>query len=158
KCRFQFTEGPAEKPLSSKPLDTHRDTSSWRGTMTTKTLERSKAKTTPKVIDADTHFTEPHDMWIKRAPASLRDRVPQVKSFEGKRSWVFDGDKTIGFGAHPNSAILKDGSKVREIQRFLSLEFEDVHTGSSQVKDRLAVMDEVGVYAQIVYPNILGFG
>lgn len=111
-----------------------------------------------KIIDADTHFTEPHDLWIKRAPASLRDRVPQVKMHQGQMSWVIDGDKSIGTGAHPNSAILKDGRKVRALQDFLKLQFDDVHLGSSQVQARLAAMDDMGIYAQIVYPNILGFG
>jgi predicted TIM-barrel fold metal-dependent hydrolase len=111
-----------------------------------------------KVIDADTHLTEPHDMWVKRAPASIRDRVPQVKVHEGIRSWIIDGDKSIGTGAHPNSAILKEGGKIRDLDRFLSVQFEEVHAGSSSVKERLAVMDENGIFAQIVYPNILGFG
>ena len=126
--------------------------------MTTAALEKPGAKSTIKVIDADTHLTEPHDMWTRRAPAKFRDRVPQVKMLDGKRSWVIDGDKSIGTGAHPNSAILKEGGKVRDLDTFLKLQFEDVHTGSSSVKERLAVMDEAGIYAQIVYPNILGFG
>ena len=126
--------------------------------MTAETLERPKAKSTIKVIDADTHLTEPHDMWIKRAPASIRDRVPQVKMLDGVRSWVIDGDKSIGTGAHPNSSVLKQGGKVRDLDKFLKLQFEDVHLGSSDVKERLKVMDEAGIYAQIVYPNILGFG
>lgn len=117
------------------------------------------ATTAPiKIIDTDTHLTEPHDLWVKRAPASIRDRVPQVKMLNGQRCWVIDGDKSIGHGAHPNSAVLKEGSKVRELDRFLGLQFEEVHTGSSSVKERLALMDEAGIYAQIVYPNILGFG
>lgn len=117
-----------------------------------------EAKSAIKVIDADTHFTEPHDMWTKRAPASIRDRVPQVKMLNGVRSWVIDGDQSIGTGAHPNSSILKQGGKVRDLDKFLKLQFEDVHPGSSSVKERLQVMDEAGIYAQIVYPNILGFG
>ena len=128
-----------------------------REAVMTTTLERGP-KTTLKIIDADTHLTEPHDLWTKRAPAALRERVPQVKMHDGKMSWVIDGDKSIGTGAHPSSAILKDGSKVRDLHQFLKLQFEDVHLGSSQVKERLAVMDEAGIYAQIVYPNILGFG
>ena len=113
---------------------------------------------TIKIIDADTHLTEPHDMWIKRAPASLRDRVPQVKMHEGQMSWVIDGNQSIGTGAHPNSSILKDGTKIRVLDDFLKLKFDDVHPGSSSIKERLAVMDATGIYAQIVYPNILGFG
>lgn len=111
-----------------------------------------------KIIDADTHLTEPHDLWIRRAPAKFRDRVPQVKVHEGVRSWIIDGDKSIGTGAHPNSAILKEGGKVRDLDKFLKLQFEDVHTGSSSIPERLAVMDANGIWAQIVYPNILGFG
>ena len=30
------------------------------------------------VIDADTHLTEPHDLWASRAPHAYRDRVPQL--------------------------------------------------------------------------------
>lgn len=126
--------------------------------MATAALDRPPAKSTIKVIDADTHLTEPHDMWVKRAPASIRDRVPQVKMLNGIRSWVIDGDKSIGTGAHPNSSILKQGGKVRDLDKFLKLQFEDVHAGSSNVQERLKVMDEAGIYAQIVYPNILGFG
>jgi predicted TIM-barrel fold metal-dependent hydrolase len=126
--------------------------------MSTATLDRPQAKSTLKIIDADTHLTEPHDMWVKRAPASIRDRVPQVKMLNGQRCWVIDGDKSIGTGAHPNSAIFKNGGKARDLDTFLSLQFEDVHPGSSSLKERLQVMDEAGIYAQIVYPNILGFG
>ncbi len=119
----------------------------------------STTATSPiKIIDADTHLTEPHDMWTKRAPAKYKDRVPQVKMHEGTRSWIIDGDKSIGFGAHPNSAVLKEGGKIRDLDRFLKVQFEEVHLGSSSVRERLAVMDENGIHAQIVYPNILGFG
>src|SRR5690606_38850536 len=48
--------------------------------------------------------------------------------------------------------------KVRRLDQFLGLQYDDVHPGSSQIRERLAVMDEVGIYAHIVYPNILGFG
>jgi len=128
--------------------------------MNTAALDRapSTAKSTLKIIDADTHLTEPHDLWIKRAPAKWRDRVPQVRMYDGQMSWIIDGNKSIGTGAHPSSAILKDGSKIRELDKFLKLKFADVHPGSSSVRERLAVMDETGIYAQIVYPNILGFG
>lgn len=122
------------------------------------TVTVQSSQSAVKIIDADTHLTEPHDLWVKRAPASLRDRVPQVKLHQGQMCWVIDGDKNIGTGAHPSSAILKDGRKIRDLHEFLKLQFDDVHLGSSQVQERLAVMDQTGIYAQIVYPNILGFG
>ncbi|HEX7855814.1 MAG TPA: amidohydrolase family protein [Sphingobium sp.] len=126
--------------------------------MATQTLERRDAKSTIKVIDADTHYTEPYDLWTKRAPAKYKDRVPQVKELDGQLCWVLDGNISIGTGPHPNSSIRKDGTKVRVLQDFLDLRYDDVHAASSDVKARLKVMDDIGVQAQILYPNILGFG
>ncbi len=117
--------------------------------MTTAVQAQDATPSGIKIIDADTHLTEPHDMWISRAPASIRDRVPQVKMHNGDPSWVIDGDQVIGLKAHPNSAILKQGGKVRDLDSFLALEFDDVHLGSSDTQARLKVMDEAGIYAQI---------
>ena len=64
-----------------------------------------------KVIDTDTHLTEPHDLWTKRAPARLKDRVPQVKVHNGVRSWIVDGDKILLQGAIPSSTVQRDGSR-----------------------------------------------
>ena len=36
------------------------------------------------IIDADTHLTEPHDLWTSRAPAGLDDRVPRVAEHQGQ--------------------------------------------------------------------------
>jgi predicted TIM-barrel fold metal-dependent hydrolase len=110
-----------------------------------------------KVIDVDTHLTEPHDLWTKRAPAKLKDRVPQVKKIDGVESWVIDGDKLIGLGANPASCVKPDGSKYAGLD-FLKVSIRDVHPSSYSVKDRVELMDATGVSAEIVYPNILGFG
>jgi predicted TIM-barrel fold metal-dependent hydrolase len=110
-----------------------------------------------KVIDVDTHLSEPHDMWVKRAPSKFKDRVPQIKVLNGQRCWVIDGDKSIGRGASPNSAILKDGTKPPGFA-FMQYQMEDVHPGSSRVKERLEFMDGYGISAQVIYPNLLGFG
>jgi uncharacterized protein len=111
-----------------------------------------------RFIDADTHLSEPHDLWTKRAPAKYKDRVPQVKMHNGRKSWVINGDISIGDGASPHSSILKDGRKVIGVEQYTSLTMEDVHPGSSQVRERLGYMDEHNIAAQIVYPNLLGFG
>ncbi len=44
-----------------------------------------------RVIDADTHLTEAHDLWTKRAPAKYKDRVPHVIDVDGKPMWYVDG-------------------------------------------------------------------
>jgi len=108
------------------------------------------------VIDADTHVSEWDDLWTSRAPAKFKDRVPQRKQLDGKLSWVIDGDKFLFYGA-PCSSIRKDGSKSFDFD-FLNWKMEDVHPGAYDVKARIQYMDELGVWAQIAYPNVLGFG
>src|SRR6516225_4896609 len=93
-----------------------------------------------KVIDADTHLSEPPDLWLSRAPAALRDRVPQRKVIDGELRWVIDGDFFLGFrGA--GSVIKRDGSKARDL-RFSAWQVEDVHEGCFDVKARLRFMDQ----------------
>ncbi len=110
-----------------------------------------------KVIDVDTHLVEPHDLWLKRAPPRLRDRVPQVKLHDGVRSWVVDGDKVLLKGAIPASTVKLDGAKWPGLE-FVNHQFEEVHPASHSAKERVAMMDATGISAQILYPNILGFG
>jgi len=109
-----------------------------------------------KVVDSDTHLSEPHDLWTKRAPRQWRERVPQVREVDGKRTWIINGNTSMG-GASPVSVVRKDGSKIRGWD-FIKCQIEDVHPGSFKIKERVKYMDETGVWAQIVYPNFLGFG
>ena len=108
-----------------------------------------------KVIDVDTHLTEPHDLWTSRAPADYRDRVPQVRDIDGTAMWTVDG-VTLG-RASASSVVHRDGSRHRGTD-FIQWTFADAHLGAHDVPTRLAVMDEIGVWAQIVYPNAAGFG
>ncbi len=51
----------------------------------------SKIAEDVRVVDADTHLTEAHDLWTKRAPAQYKDRVPRVEEIDGQPTWVVDG-------------------------------------------------------------------
>jgi predicted TIM-barrel fold metal-dependent hydrolase len=107
------------------------------------------------IIDADTHLTEPHDLWTSRSPAAYRDRVPQVRDVDGRATWVVDGI-TLG-RAGASGVVGRDGVKVPGIA-FFSWGIEDVHPGAHSVPDRLEMMDEQGIWAEILYPNTVGFG
>ena len=108
------------------------------------------------IVDADTHVSEWHDLWTSRAPVRFKDRVPQVKTVDGKLIWAIDGDKPLGPG-YASSTIRKDGSKAGGAS-FLNLTLAEVDPASYDVKARVAYMDETNVAAQIAYPNVLGFG
>ena len=108
-----------------------------------------------QVIDADTHYTEPHDLWTSRAPAGLAERLPRVVDVDGHPTWAV-GATTLG-RAMASSVIDRDGNRCRG-SAFLAWGFDDTHPGAYDVAARLEVMDEVGIHAQIVYPNVAGFG
>jgi predicted TIM-barrel fold metal-dependent hydrolase len=107
------------------------------------------------VVDADTHLTEPHDLWSSRAPKGWEDRVPQVREVDGRSMWTVDGD-VLG-NAIGAAVIEPDGTKMFGTG-FMKLGIDEVHAGASQVGPRLAMMDALGIHAQIVYPNVVGFG
>ena len=107
------------------------------------------------VIDTDTHRTEPRDLWTSRAPARYADRVPRVETVDGRDMWVFDGT-VIGI-AGTSSAIDQDGNKMLGMS-FVGRSYDEIHRGAYDLEPRLAFMDAQGIWAQIVYPNVFGFG
>ena len=44
-----------------------------------------------RVIDTDTHVTEPADLWTSRVPSKWRDRVPHVERIGKKDFWILEG-------------------------------------------------------------------
>jgi predicted TIM-barrel fold metal-dependent hydrolase len=107
------------------------------------------------VIDVDTHVTEPHDLWTSRAPAAYRDRVPQVVEVDGQPMWSIDGVPTGRASA--SSVVRRDGTRHRGTA-FIGWTFDDAHLAAHDVDARVALMDELGVWAHIIYPNAAGFG
>jgi predicted TIM-barrel fold metal-dependent hydrolase len=109
-----------------------------------------------KVIDADTHFTEPHDLWSKRAPAKWRDRMPHVTEVDGEATWVVDG--TVLGRAGAGGVIDKHGVKGRSFEGLYEWSLDQAHPAAYQPEARLKLMDEVGIWAQIIFPGVVGLG
>jgi uncharacterized protein len=108
------------------------------------------------IVDSDTHWSEPPDLWTSMAPAKYKDLVPQLKEHRGKRRWVVNGDIPLA-GDSAVSAIGPDGEKMLGLQ-FLKHDIEMVHAASYDCDARLELMDKMGVSHGIVYPNVGGFG
>ena len=109
-----------------------------------------------KVIDTDTHWSEPYDLWTSRAPAKYVDRVPQMGERGGRRRWWFDGDIPIGLPI-ASSVINTEGDKITGAA-FFEYDNEMVHRSSFDPEARVAMMDALGIHAQVMYPNVAGFG
>ncbi len=109
-----------------------------------------------KIIDTDSHWSEPYDLWTSRAPAKYRDRVPRMAERDGKRRWWFDDAIPIGLPI-ASSVVDPDGQKVTGTV-FFDFDNEMVHRASYDAEARVAMLDELGLDAQIMYPNVAGFG
>src|SRR5260370_16903045 len=70
-----------------------------------------------KVIDVDTHLSEPYDLWTAHAPAKWKDRVPQIKEIAGKRQWVIVGKKGIVY-ANTSRVVFARGVSPPTIELF----------------------------------------
>jgi predicted TIM-barrel fold metal-dependent hydrolase len=101
-----------------------------------------------RIVDCDTHFTEPPDLFTSRAPASMKDKVPYQKVQNGVTRW-FVGDRD--FGIQGGNVIRADKRKLLGRLSFPTL--EDGTPAAWQVKPRLQAMDELGIHAQICYQN-----
>jgi predicted TIM-barrel fold metal-dependent hydrolase len=111
-----------------------------------------------RIVDADSHYSEPFDLWTSRAPAKYRDQVPQVREDdENKRRWYL-GDEIL-FNAGGASYVNRAAEKVPmfTVDITVGMTWEEIPEASYDPKARLAIMDEMGIWAQIVYPNTLGF-
>jgi predicted TIM-barrel fold metal-dependent hydrolase len=108
-----------------------------------------------KVIDADTHFTEPYDLWTSRAPAAYKDRVLHVEERDGVATWVVDGNE-LGF-ASGGGVVARDDSKLPLLDA-MARGHDWIHRGAFDPEARLEVMDECGIHAQVLFPNAVGLG
>jgi predicted TIM-barrel fold metal-dependent hydrolase len=106
-----------------------------------------------KVIDCDTHFIEPPDLWTSRAPAKWLDRVPHIITHNGLEQWALEGTP-LG----PISLRTVGKGRVKYRGLFAFSDWEQTDEACYDAKARVALMDDMHVWAQIVYPNAAGFG
>jgi uncharacterized protein len=104
------------------------------------------------IIDCDAHFTEPPDLWTARAAASVSDRMPKMRTSGGITAWYLGDEVWASVGGNTIETGLKKVLGAQTVQPF-----DHIDPSSYEVKARLALLDEMGVHAQILYPNAVGF-
>jgi len=104
-----------------------------------------------RVIDIDTHITEPADVFTARVSSRWGDRVPHVRKV-GERDIWFISDQPVGMpGAYSMAGHTGTPPEFRE-------GYHDIPPAMFDAKARLAFMDEESIYANVLYPNVGGFG
>jgi predicted TIM-barrel fold metal-dependent hydrolase len=93
-----------------------------------------------RLISADSHINEPHDLWYARLPADLRDRAPRRIRQDTNGAWelVIDG-RPLGW------AELSAEDAARQ---------EATREAEASLDVRLDMMRIDGIAAEIIYPTI----
>jgi predicted TIM-barrel fold metal-dependent hydrolase len=110
-----------------------------------------------RVVDADSHMKEPHDLWTRRVPASMRDRVPHVAQVDGAPAWVV-GSEVLSTN-RGGVVVDRDGAKTTLVEVFNG-EWDPAtaHPAADDPVARLELLDQQGIWAQVVFPAAVGLG
>jgi predicted TIM-barrel fold metal-dependent hydrolase len=104
-----------------------------------------------KVIDIDTHITEPADVFTARVSKKWGDQVPHIKRLGDRDIWLI-GDQPVGMpGAYSMAGHTGTPPDFRN-------SYDDIPPAMFDAKARLEFMDEEGIFASVLYPNVGGFG
>lgn len=113
--------------------------------------ENADLFSTHRVIDIDTHVTEPPDVWEGRVASKWGDRIPHIQRVGELDLWML-GDQPIGMpGAY--SAAGHDGT-YPDFRK----NYDEIPNSMYEAEARLAFLDEEGIQACVLYPNVGGFG
>jgi predicted TIM-barrel fold metal-dependent hydrolase len=100
-----------------------------------------------RLISADSHVTEPGDLWTSRVDARFRDRVPRIERFENGDAWVMEGvSRPIAFGF-----TVCAGNKSEDLRDWMFI--EEMRAGGWDPKVRIQELDEDNVDAEVLFPN-----
>lgn len=104
------------------------------------------------VIDADSHLTEVPTLWLDRLPRKWADEAPRVELHEPTQTdrWRIGDQWVMGAGSH--SLAGWDDFPASTPRRW-----EEVAPENYDVSARVRWMDEHGITAQVLYPNLVAF-
>lgn len=105
-----------------------------------------------KIIDCDAHITEPANLWISRAPAGMRDRIPIQKTVDGITAWYLHDELWASTGGN---TISTGGEKLLGTHVVQPFDMVDVSAWSA--RERVELIEKMGIWGQILYPNGVGF-
>jgi predicted TIM-barrel fold metal-dependent hydrolase len=104
-----------------------------------------------RVIDVDTHLTEPPDVWTARVSSKWGDAIPHIEEVRGEDMWMSSGHRIGKPGASSMAGfdgVLPDSPPT----------YAEIPASAYDPVARLALMDDEGIEAQVLYPNVGGFG
>src|SRR5271157_4043675 len=109
--------------------------------------------TSLKVVSADSHMTEPADLWVTRLDKKYRDNAPRVIKSEKTTgpAYLF-----VGPGIHPLAvaAAFAAGKSGRELREHMNHGYEAARPSGWDPVERLKDQDLDGVAAEVLYSTL----
>ena len=110
-----------------------------------------------RVISADSHMTEPGDLWLKRLDRKFHDNAPRVIKNE-KSTGPGSGAPLVfvGPGFHPLTvaAVFAAGRSSEELREHMRHGYEAARPSGWDPVERLKDQDLDGISAEVLYPSL----
>lgn len=104
------------------------------------------------IVDTDTHIVEPADLWTSRVARRFIDVMPRVEDDEdGNPRWRMGGGRWLT----PLARYACAGTK--RYPPYKPYRLDEVEPASYDTAERIKWMDHEGIYASVMYPNIIAF-
>jgi predicted TIM-barrel fold metal-dependent hydrolase len=103
-------------------------------------------------VSADSHVTEPPEVWTDRLPAAYRDRAPILAHPEGMGATIVidpggEGEQLVPFGR-----IAAAGRVLRGGEDGWS--WDELHPGGYDAAARITEQQADGIAAEVIYPSV----
>ena len=107
--------------------------------------------TNKPIISADSHVTEPADMYVGRMPKKYDDTAPRIiRQDNGGDGFLVDGME----GTFPITVASAAGFKLDAFEDRKKAAYADCWAGGWDPKARIADQDMDGVAAEVLYPSL----
>jgi predicted TIM-barrel fold metal-dependent hydrolase len=104
------------------------------------------------IISADSHVSEPPNLWLERMERKYRERAPRIERYGDSDCFVYEGQAA----PHPIGLGVMAGKKPEEFKA-MGVKLEDCRPGGWDTQARIADQKIDGLDAEVVYPT-LGMG
>jgi predicted TIM-barrel fold metal-dependent hydrolase len=105
-----------------------------------------------RIISADSHMTEPPDLWVERLDKKYRDRAPRVvDQYNDKKGAYFVCEDLKPF---PVGGIFGSGKTAEELPAHFKKGYEAAPKSVWDPSERLKEQDQDGVSAEVLYTSL----
>ena len=100
-----------------------------------------------RVISVDDHLVEPADVFTKRVPSRLKEKVPHIRDVNGTPMWFVEDTQIAGVSSNAGVRFEDFGKPG------ISDSYENMLPGGWDPVARLKEFDQDGVDASVCFPN-----